>query len=73
MTTIAFSANGAQVVTGQYTLVECYWKTSLFASWMTVLVGDPLYNPYAKTPKLKSEQVKPSPEGGSFKVISGMK
>jgi hypothetical protein len=32
-----------------------------------VLVGDPLYNPYAKTPKLKVEQVKPSPEGGDFK------
>jgi hypothetical protein len=61
------------LVTGEYTLVECYWKTELFASWMTVLVGDPLYNPYKKTPKLKPEQVKPSPEGGSFKVIRDAK
>jgi uncharacterized protein (TIGR03790 family) len=61
------------LVTGEYTLVECYWRTSLFASWMTVLVGDPLYNPYAKMPKLKSTQVKPSPRGGSFKVITNGK
>jgi hypothetical protein len=61
------------LTTGEYTLVECYWKTELFASWMTVLVGDPLYNPYKKAPKLKPEQVKPSPEGGSFKVIRDAK
>ena len=57
------------LATGEYTLVECYWKTELLASWMTVLVGDPLYNPYKKTPKLKVEQVKPSPAGGSFKAL----
>ncbi len=57
------------LVTGEYTLVECYWRTELFASWMTVLVGDPLYNPYAKNPRLKPEQVKASPVGGTFKVI----
>ncbi len=57
------------LATGEYTLVECYWRSEMFASWMTVLVGDPLYNPYGKTPKLKVEQVKPSPAGGSFKVI----
>jgi len=49
------------LVTGKYTLVECYWKTELLTSWMMVLVGDPLYNPYAKTPKLTEEKVKPSP------------
>jgi hypothetical protein len=57
------------LATGEYTLVECYWETELLASWMTVLVGDPLYNPYKNTPKLKLEQVKPSPEGGSFKAL----
>jgi uncharacterized protein (TIGR03790 family) len=56
------------LVTGKYTLVECYYKTALFNSWMTVLVGDPLYNPYAKNPKLKPEDVKPSPVGGKFGV-----
>jgi uncharacterized protein (TIGR03790 family) len=55
------------LATGEYTLVECYHRTALLTSWMTVLVGDPLYNPYGKTPKLKGEQVKPSPaKGRSF-------
>jgi uncharacterized protein (TIGR03790 family) len=54
------------LATGDYPLVECYWRTQLFASWMTVLVGDPLYNPYVKTPKLKADRVKPSPAGGKF-------
>ncbi len=54
------------LATGEYTLVECYWKSALFTSWMTVLVGDPLYNPYKKTPKLKTDQVKPSPKEGRF-------
>jgi uncharacterized protein (TIGR03790 family) len=57
------------LATGKYTLVECYWRTEMFASWMTVLVGDPLYNPYAKAPKLKPEQVKPSPAGGRFPFV----
>jgi uncharacterized protein (TIGR03790 family) len=56
------------LATGQYTLVECYWRTEMLASWMTVLVGDPLYNPYAKNPRLKPEQVKPSPAGGTFRI-----
>jgi uncharacterized protein (TIGR03790 family) len=51
------------LVTGEYTLVECYAKSTLLTSWMMTLVGDPLYNPYAKTPLLKVSQVKPSPRG----------
>jgi uncharacterized protein (TIGR03790 family) len=54
------------LVTGKYTLVECYYKTLLLNSWMTVLVGDPLYNPFGKTPKLAIEKVKPSPVKGRF-------
>jgi uncharacterized protein (TIGR03790 family) len=61
------------LVTGKYTLVECYWRTEILASWMTVLVGDPLYNPYVKSPRLKPEQVKPSPAGGTFQVIKNGK
>ncbi len=57
------------LVTGDYTLVETYWRTEMFASWMTVLVGDPLYNPYLKSPKLKIDQVKPSPAGGRFPLV----
>ncbi len=58
------------LVTGKYTLVECYSQTLLLNSWMTVLVGDPLYNPYAKTPKLQPDQVKPSPKGSRFLIES---
>jgi uncharacterized protein (TIGR03790 family) len=54
------------LVSGQYTLVECYYRTALTASWMTVLVGDPLYNPYGKIPKLDPGAVKPSPREGKF-------
>jgi uncharacterized protein (TIGR03790 family) len=52
------------LATGEYTLVECYWKSQLFASWMCVLLGDPLYNPFKNNPRIKVEQVKPSPVGG---------
>lgn len=52
------------LATGEYTLVECYSRSMLFCSWMTVLVGDPLYNPFAKAPKLKATDVVPSPKGG---------
>lgn len=51
------------LVTGRYTLVECYSLTCPVLSWMTVLVGDPLYNPYKQTPKLQPSQVVPSPKG----------
>lgn len=49
---------------GEHTLVECYSRTMLFCSWMTVLVGDPLYTPYKGGGKLKADDVKPSPKGG---------
>ena len=51
------------LATGEFTLVESYSRSLLFCSWMTVLVGDPLYNPFAKNPKLKSADVLPSPKG----------
>jgi uncharacterized protein (TIGR03790 family) len=50
------------LATGEYTLVECYARTMLFCSWMTVLVGDPLYNPYKGVGKLKSADVPLSPK-----------
>ena len=52
------------LATGEYTLVECYGRTMLMCSWMTVLVGDPLYNPFKNASKLKSSDVVPSPKGG---------
>jgi uncharacterized protein (TIGR03790 family) len=50
--------------TGEHTLVECYARSMLFCSWMTVLVGDPLYTPFAKNPQVKPADVQPSPKGG---------
>lgn len=51
------------LATGKYTLAECYAKTVLLASWRGVLVGDPLYNPFGKSPRVKEADVKPSPKG----------
>lgn len=52
------------LATGQYTLVECYARSTTLCSWMMVLVGDPLYNPFKKNPRLKPTDVQPSPKGG---------
>src|SRR5262249_36608497 len=54
------------LATGKYPVVECYHRTLLLTSWMTVLVGDPLYNPYGKAPRLAEDRVKPSPAGGKY-------
>lgn len=51
------------LVTGKYTLVECYAQTTMLTSWMMVIVGDPLYNPFGKSPRLKSYEIQPSPRG----------
>ncbi len=56
------------LATGKYTLVECYTKTVLLNSWMTVLVGDPLYNPFQKTPLVREADVQPSPADSEFLV-----
>lgn len=36
------------LVQGDLTLVECYYRTQPFNSWMMTLIGDPLYRPFAK-------------------------
>jgi uncharacterized protein (TIGR03790 family) len=51
------------LATGQYTLAEVHARTVILTSWMTVLVGDPLYNPFAKNPPLKEADVFSSPKG----------
>ena len=53
------------LATGKYTLAEVHGRTVYFASWMTVLVGDPLYNPYKKHPMVAETAVLPSPKGAS--------
>lgn len=54
------------LVSGEFTLVECYARTLNLTSWMCTLIGDPLYNPYKASPKLKSSQVWPSPKFSKF-------
>jgi uncharacterized protein (TIGR03790 family) len=56
------------LATGENTLIECYAKTLILTSWQTTLIGDPLYNPYRKNPKLKITDVKPSPAKGTFLI-----
>jgi len=38
------------LLTGQYSLVEVYYRTIPHVSWMQVLIGDPLYTPFGKKP-----------------------
>lgn len=41
------------LLTGKHTLVEVYYRTQPFNSWVMVLVGDPLYNPFKNSPALE--------------------
>lgn len=43
------------LLTGQYTLAEVYYRTLPFNSWVMVLVGDPLYNPFKARPALTED------------------
>ena len=58
------------LVTGEFTLVECYARSLILTSWMTTLIGDPLYNPFKAAPRLKRERVLPSPQGGKFLLMT---
>jgi uncharacterized protein (TIGR03790 family) len=51
------------LATGDYTVVECFARTTLLTSWQMTLIGDPLYNPFAKQPRLQLADVQPSPKG----------
>ncbi len=42
----------ALLLTGQYSLAECYWRTVPHASWRMTLIGDPLYRPFRANPQL---------------------
>ncbi|MEN9673061.1 MAG: hypothetical protein RL553_1326 [Planctomycetota bacterium] len=55
------------LITGKYTLVETYSRTTYLTSWMTVLVGDPLYNPYKNSPMIKESLIEPSPKVQNIK------
>lgn len=49
------------LMTGQYPLIDVFYKTNRYLSWQIILIGDPLYNPFAANPKLKKDQVKLDP------------
>lgn len=36
------------ITEGELTLVECFYQTKPFNSWMLTLIGDPLYRPFGK-------------------------
>ncbi len=40
------------LLTGRYTLVECFYLSKPFNSWQLALIGDPLYRPFARNPHL---------------------
>ncbi len=47
------------LLTGKYTLAECYWRTVPKVSWRMMLIGDPLYNPFAANPQVKISDLPP--------------
>ncbi len=42
----------ALLLTGRFTLAECYWKTVPEVSWRMTLIADPLYNPFKLHPQV---------------------
>ena len=42
-----------QILSGKLTLVEVYYRTKPYNSWMMTLIGDPLYRPFANSDVLK--------------------
>ncbi|MDP6634537.1 MAG: TIGR03790 family protein [Phycisphaerae bacterium] len=40
------------LLTGKYTIAECYWRTTPRVSWQMTLIADPLYNPFKANPQV---------------------
>jgi uncharacterized protein (TIGR03790 family) len=45
------------LLTGRFTLAECFAYTNQFNSWQTMLIGDPLYRPFRTDPALELDDV----------------
>jgi uncharacterized protein (TIGR03790 family) len=45
------------LMTGRETLVEAFYKTSRYNSWRIILIGDPLYRPFAQKAPLAGKAV----------------
>jgi uncharacterized protein (TIGR03790 family) len=52
------------LLTGRWTLAECYWRTLPHASWQMTLIGDPLYRPFKRRPAMAIEHLPPGPAPG---------
>jgi len=48
------------LLTGKYTIAECYWRTVPAVSWRMMLIADPLYNPFANNPQISVSDLPPS-------------
>jgi uncharacterized protein (TIGR03790 family) len=45
------------LLTGKPTLVEAYWATIPITSWKMILIGDPLYRPFAAKPVIAMDRL----------------
>ncbi|HDZ21969.1 hypothetical protein LCGC14_0238580 [marine sediment metagenome] len=48
------------LLTGRYTVAECYWRTTRMISWQMTLIADPLYNPFKVNPHVNPKSLKTS-------------
>jgi uncharacterized protein (TIGR03790 family) len=47
------------LLTGKYTIAECYWRTVPNVSWQMTLIADPLYNPFKTNPQVSLKLLPP--------------
>ncbi len=47
------------LLTGDYTISECYWRAIPSGSWRMTLIADPLYNPFKENPQIDSALLPP--------------
>jgi len=48
----------SMLLSGKYTLVEAFFMTKRYNSWRVILLGDPLYKPFACNPQLPAPDLK---------------
>jgi len=53
----------ALLLTGEYTVADCYWRTVPQTSWRMTLIADPLYNPFRLKPQFTSFNLPPALAG----------
>ena len=53
----------ALLLTGEYTVADCYWRTVPNTSWRMTLIADPLYNPFKFKPQYTSFNLPPALAG----------